>query len=103
MYKLSFFVPVEDAEKVKEAIFATGAGSQGDYEACCYQMLGHGQFRPREGAHPHIGKVGELTQVEELKIEMVCSDEIIHSAVNALKEAHPYEEPAYEVYKLEQF
>ncbi len=52
MYKLAFFVPVEDAESVKEAVFETGAGRLGDYEACCFQTRGTGQFRPLEGAHP---------------------------------------------------
>lgn len=102
MYKLAFFVPVEDAESVKEAIFATGAGRLGDYEACCFQTPGTGQFRPLAGADPHIGRVGDLEKVEELKVELVCEDSLIHDAVTALKAAHPYEEPAYDVWKLEE-
>ncbi|WP_163649175.1 NGG1p interacting factor NIF3 [Modicisalibacter sp. 'Wilcox'] len=101
MYKLAFFVPVEDAEPVKEAVFATGAGRIGDYEACCFQTRGSGQFRPLAGADPHIGRVGELEHVEELKVELVCEDGRIRDAVAALKTAHPYEEPAYEVWRLE--
>lgn len=100
MYKLAFFVPVADAEAVKEAVFATGAGRIGDYEACCFQTRGTGQFRPLEGADPHIGRVGDLEQVEELKVELVCEDTLIHEAVAALKTAHPYEEPAYDVWQL---
>ncbi|WP_447555648.1 NGG1p interacting factor NIF3 [Vreelandella sp. EE22] len=100
MYKLAFFVPVEDAESVKEAIFETGAGRIGDYEACCFQTRGTGQFRPLEGAHPHIGRVGELETVEEYKVELVCEDGVIHAAVAALKLAHPYEEVAYDVWEL---
>jgi hypothetical protein len=103
MYKLAFFVPVADAEAVKEAVFATGAGRIGDYEACCFQTPGTGQFRPLAGANPHIGRVGELERVEELKVELVCEDRLIHAAVAALKLAHPYEEPAYDVWKLETF
>lgn len=102
MYKLAFFVPVEDAESVKEAIFATGAGRLGDYEACCFQTPGTGQFRPLAGADPHIGRVGDLEKVDELKVELVCEDSLIHDAVAALKAAHPYEEPAYDVWKLEE-
>lgn len=103
MYKLAFFVPVEDAEPVKEAVFASGAGRIGDYEACCFQTRGTGQFRPLAGADPHIGRVGDLERVEELKVELVCRDARIRDAVAALKAAHPYEEPAYEVWKLEDF
>ncbi|MDZ7852180.1 MAG: YqfO family protein [Halomonas sp.] len=101
MYKLAFFVPVADAETVKEAVFATGAGRIGDYEACCFQTRGTGQFRPLAGANPHIGQIGDLEQVEELKVELVCEDDLIYTAVAALKLAHPYEEPAYDVWRLE--
>ncbi|MDI5891613.1 YqfO family protein [Halomonas rhizosphaerae] len=100
MYKLAFFVPVADAEAVKEALFATGAGRIGDYEACCFQTQGMGQFRPLEGADPHIGRVGDLEQVEELKVELVCEDALIDEAVAALTAAHPYEEPAFDVWRL---
>ena len=100
MYKLAFFVPVDEAENVKEALFKSGAGRIGDYEACCFQTRGSGQFRPLDGADPHIGKVGELERVDELKVELVCADDLIHAAVAALKAAHPYEEPAYEAWKL---
>lgn len=101
MYKLAFFVPVADAETVKEAVFATGAGRIGDYEACCFQTPGRGQFRPLDGADPHIGRVGDLETVDELKVELVCSDELIQAAVSALKLSHPYEEVAYDVWRLE--
>lgn len=100
MYKLAFFVPVEDAESVKEAVFETGAGRIGDYEACCFQTRGTGQFRPLNGAAPHIGQVGTLEKVEECKIELVCEDELIKAAIAALKLAHPYEEVAYDVWQL---
>lgn len=100
MYKLAFFAPVADAEPVKEAVFATGAGRIGDYEACCFQTRGTGQFRPLAGADPHIGRVGDLEQVEELKVELVCEDSLIGKAIEALRAAHPYEEPAFDVWKL---
>ncbi|KJZ14040.1 MULTISPECIES: YqfO family protein [unclassified Halomonas] len=100
MYKLAFFVPKDDAEAVKEAVFATGAGRIGEYEACCFQTAGQGQFRPLDGADPHIGQVGELERVEEYKVELVCEDELIGAAISALKLAHPYEEVAYDVWRL---
>lgn len=100
MYKLAFFVPTEAAESVKEAVFETGAGRIGDYEACCFQTHGTGQFRPLQGADPHIGQMGELAFVDELKIELVCGDDYIQAAIAALKLAHPYEEVAYDVWAL---
>ena len=103
MYKLSFYVPVKYAESVKSAVFLTGAGCVGDYENCCWQIQGEGQFKPTEGSQPFIGKKGVIEKVEEFKVEMVCKDELISLAVKALKEAHPYEEPAYEVIRLESY
>lgn len=103
MFKLVFFVPEADAESVKEAVFATGAGRVGDYEACCFTTRGQGQFRPLQGANPHLGQVGTLAFVDELKIELVCKDELINAAVEALRQAHPYEEPAFDVWRTESF
>lgn len=103
MYKLSFFVPESHVEEVKQAVFLTGAGRIGDYDQCCWQTLGAGQFRPLSGSQPFIGEQGEVTRVAELKVELVCADEYICAAVVALKAAHPYEEPAYEVMRLEAF
>ncbi|ODC02177.1 NGG1p interacting factor NIF3 [Terasakiispira papahanaumokuakeensis] len=100
MYKLAFFVPEQAAEAVKQAVFATGAGRIGDYEHCCFQTLGQGQFRPLAGAQPHIGEVDQLETVMELKVELVCEDHLVKAAVAALKAAHPYEEPAYDVWPL---
>lgn len=103
MYKLAFFVPEEAAEQVKSAIFATGAGRIGNYDCCCFTSRGSGQFRPLAGARPYVGAVDVVHQLTELKIELVCSDEIVQAAVAALKASHPYEEPAYEVWKLADF
>ncbi|MFG6666309.1 NGG1p interacting factor NIF3 [Halomonas sp. HNIBRBA4712] len=100
MYKLAFYVPVDNVESVKAAVFETGAGRIGNYEAVCFQTRGTGQFRPLSGAEPHIGAVDELTQVEEYKVEMICDDAVVHAAVAALKLAHPYEEVAYDVWLL---
>lgn len=101
MYSLSFYVPVEYAEQVKEALFAAGAGRQGDYDKCSWQTLGQGQFRPLAGSSPFIGVQGALEYVDEYKVEMICAEENIVAAVAALKAAHPYEEPAYSVIKIE--
>lgn len=97
MLKLTFYVPVDSAEKVKEAVFKAGAGTIGNYEFCCFETLGTGQFRPINGANPTIGKLGNLEKVSELRVEMVLNDTIVKEVVAALKSAHPYETPAYDV------
>ena len=99
MFKLIFYVPVENAESVKQACFEAGAGRIGEYEACSFETLGIGQFRALEQANPTLGKRGVLEKVDELKIEMVCEDEIIIQAVEAMIQAHPYEEPAYQIFQ----
>ena len=103
MYKICVFVPEDAAEQVKQAMFKAGAGKIGDYDCCCWQTLGQGQFRPLEGSSPFIGEQQRIETVAELRIEMVCADELIKNAVAAMKNSHPYEEPAYDVWKLEDF
>ncbi|WP_110949963.1 Nif3-like dinuclear metal center hexameric protein [Pseudomonas bohemica] len=103
MYKLAFFVPASHVEQVKSALFATGAGRIGAYDCCSWQVLGQGQFRPLDGSQPFIGQAGEIEYVEEWKVELVVADELIKQAVAALKISHPYETPAYEVWKLADF
>ncbi len=100
MYQLSFYVPEKDAESVKQAIFATGAGRIGQYDRCCWQSLGQGQFRPLAGSSPAIGEQDTLEVLDELKVELVCEEHHIKAAVAALKLAHPYEEVAYAVVRL---
>lgn len=100
MYKLCFYVPTSHVESVKEAVFAAGAGKIGRYEACAWQVLGVGQFRAQAEANPFIGQVGQLERVEEYRVEMVVEAHSIVDVVRALKDAHPYETPAYDVMLL---
>lgn len=100
MYKLCFYVPDSHLELVKQALFTTGAGQIGDYANCCWQVLGKGQFKPLTGSIPFIGQANQLTYVEEWRVELVVVEELIAEAVAALKAAHPYETPAYDVVKL---
>lgn len=100
MYKLTFYVPVTHVEIVKSALFAAGAGRIGDYDCCAWQVLGVGQFRPLTGATPFLGQVGEIEQVAEYKVEMVCAQAVLTAVMSALKASHPYEQPAYDVVKL---
>jgi hypothetical protein len=101
MYLLSFYVPLDQADQVKEAMFAAGAGRIGAYEYCAWQTVGRGQFRPLAGSDPFIGQMGKLESVDEAKVEMVCRDEVIKPVIEALRAAHPYETPAYAVVKCE--
>lgn len=103
MFKLCYFVPEEYAEATKTAIFAAGGGKIGDYDCCAWQTLGQGQFRPLEGSQPFLGQQGAVERVREYRVEMICQEALIRPALAALKHSHPYEEPAYEVYRLEDF
>lgn len=103
MYKLTFYVPESHLEPVKKVLFETGAGRYELYDQCCWQTLGLGQFRPLEGSQPHIGDTNQLETVAEYKVEMICTEDRIADAVNALKEAHPYETPSFDVLRLEHF
>lgn len=100
MYKLSFYVPESHLESVKAAVFSTGAGKIGNYDCCSWQTRGEGQFRPLQGSNPWLGQENLLESVVEFKVELVCQDDMISQAIAALKKAHPYEEPAYDVVQL---
>ena len=103
MFKLCFFVPESHVEQVKSAVFAAGAGRIGDYEHCAWQVLGQGQFRNLAGSNPFIGQQGALETVLEYRVELVCDEAYIEAAVAALRQAHPYEEPAFDVTRIEPY
>lgn len=88
-FKLIFYVPVPKLEVCKAAIFAAGAGrypGPGDYTECCWTTVGTGQFRPGDGAKPHLGKVGQVNEEEEARVETIClGEETARKAVEALK------------------
>ena len=100
MYKLCFFVPESHLASVKSALFALGAGKIGNYDCCAWQIVGQGQFRALDGSTPFIVQQGVVASVNEYRVEMVVSDEIIKPVVEALVEAHPYEVPAYEYWPV---
>ena len=103
MYSLSFYVPESHLDEVKEALFAKGAGRYNKYAECSWQTKGKGQFMPLADSQPFIGSQGPLETVEEYRVEMVCADDLIAEAVATLRLVHPYEEPAFQVIKLEEF
>jgi len=100
MYQISFYVPEAQCDQVKQAMFKAGAGVFGNYQECAWQALGEGQFKPLEGSQAFIGEVNKLEKLTEYKVEMVCQSNKIKQVIEALKESHPYEEPAYSVLKL---
>jgi hypothetical protein len=100
MYKLSFYIPETHLEAVKSALFAKGAGHYKAYDQCCWQVRGEGQFRPLANSQPFLGQVNQLEKVVEYKLEMLCADAAIKDVVQTLLSVHPYEEPAYDIYKI---
>ena len=103
MYKLTVFIPDDHLETVKTALFTAGAGTIGNYSDCCWQVQGIGQFKPLSGSNPHIGQQDKIEQVTEWRVEMVVATDKIHAVIDALKQAHPYETPAYDVIRVEDF
>ena len=100
MVKLVWFVPEEALDATRDAVFAAGGGVIGDYERCSWYTKGTGTFLPREGAEPAVGEAGVEEHVEEYRVEAVVPDDSVAAAVDALREAHPYEEVAFDLYPL---
>ena len=98
--QIRFYVPEEQSEAVKQAMFDAGAGIIGNYQECSWQVLGFGQFKPMEGSQPFLGEKDSIEAVAEYKVEMVCETEKVEAAIQALKSSHPYEVPAYSVVEL---
>ena len=98
--KLTTYVPVADADRVRQALASAGAGVIGDYDSASFSTPGEGRFRPLEGANPTIGEVGALEVVDEVRIECVLVRAARPRVVSAMLAAHPYEEPAYDVVEL---
>lgn len=103
MYKLTVFIPDTHLEVVKNALFDASAGQIGHYSHCSWQVLGRGQFMPLLGNQAFIGKTNALETVAEWRVEMVVDTRHIDTVIEALKQTHPYETPAYDVIKLENF
>ena len=98
--KIVVFVPDKDLAKVSEAMFAAGAGHIGEYRECSFRVSGLGTFLGGEGSNPTVGEKGRREEVTEWRLEVVCPERLVHEVVAALRSAHSYEEPAYDVYPL---
>lgn len=93
------FAPLSHADAVRAALAGGGAGRIGEYSACSFTARGEGRFLPSERADPFSGTRGELSVVEEVRIEAVCAPDRLVEAVRAMLAAHPYEEPAWHAYE----
>jgi hypothetical protein len=100
-YKLVFTVPIADAEKVRAAIGNAGAGKYPNYSFCSFSSRGIGRFRPEASANPAIGEVGKLEEVEEERVECQIDEKMVDDVLRALRQSHPYEEIAYDLFPLE--
>lgn len=98
--KLSFFVPLAQAEEVKEAVFNAGAGAIGNYSNCSFSVNGQGTFKANHKANPFIGEKGKLHTEEEVKIEVVFPAQTENKIISALLKTHPYETVAYDLYAI---
>jgi hypothetical protein len=98
--KLVVFVPREALDAVREALFAAGAGRIGNYERCSWYTNGTGTFLGGEGSEPSVGESGREQRVQELRLETVYPEDRHDEVIAALRAAHPYEEPAFDVYAL---
>jgi len=99
--KIVVFVPETHTDVVREAMGKAGAGKIGNYSHCSFSTKGIGRFKPERGANPYIGEIGKTEEVIEERIEMICPREKLGAVIKAIKEAHPYEEVAFDVYPLE--
>lgn len=102
-YKVVVTVPEGDANALREVIGNAGGGEIGNYTHCSFSVKGTGRFLPVDGASPAIGEVGKLEEVAEERIEVTCDEENLKAVVEAIRQHHSYEEPAIDLYKLEDF
>jgi dinuclear metal center YbgI/SA1388 family protein len=98
--KIVVFVPQADLERVADALFSAGAGHIGEYSQCSFRLAGTGTFFGSEATNPTIGEKGRREQVSEWRLEAICPEAVVDAVIAAMRQAHSYEEPAYDVYPL---
>lgn len=99
-YKIVVFVPEPDIDEITISMSDSGAGVIGNYSVCSFRIKGTGTFKGGKNSNPAIGKKGNLETVEEIRLEMVCEENILNNVIENMLKHHPYEEPAYEVYEI---
>src|SRR5512136_3484335 len=100
LVKIVIYTPVSHAAKIRVALSEGGAGNIGKYDTCSYSVIGTGKFRPQPGSNPTIGHIGNIVSVEEERIETICPERIVRDVIRRIRDVHPYEEPAIDVYPL---
>ena len=100
LFALTVYVPLSHEHAVRYAIACSKGGAIGNYDSCSFTTIGVGRFRPLEGANPHLGCIGSVEEVEEAKIETTVLQENLSSVIQAVKSAHPYEEPAIHIVQV---
>lgn len=98
--KLVVYVPQSHAEKIRGTLAKNGAGKIGNYDSCSFSVKGIGRFRPLKNSKPFIGKFGKIEKVVEERIETICEKSKLKKVLTAIRKAHPYEEPAIDIYPL---
>lgn len=102
MYVVAVFVPPSHTEAVLAAVFAAGAGCVGAYDRCAFTVRGEGRFRPLAGASPFLGRPGADERTPEDRVEFVAEDGLVDGVLTALRSAHPYQEPAIHLVRLDE-
>jgi hypothetical protein len=100
--KIIVFVPESHANIVREEMAKAGGGKIGNYTHCTFSSKGIGRFKPGPGSNPTIGEVGKLEEVAEERIEILCERKVIKDVITAIKNVHPYEEVALDIYPVEE-
>jgi hypothetical protein len=100
-YKLVVFVPVTHSDSVRKAMGDAGAGIIGNYSFCTFSMRGTGRFKGNERSNPTVGRANILESVDEERVETICPAKLLEKVVSAIKEVHPYEEVALDIYPLQ--
>ena len=98
--KLITTVPPQQADALRQALGEAGAGRVGEYSYCSFSRVGKGRFMPSENANPYIGQVHQLETVEEEQVEVICERNVAKQVIEALRSAHPYEEPIIDIVPL---
>jgi dinuclear metal center YbgI/SA1388 family protein len=101
LYKIVVYVPKTHERNILKALSSSGAGFIGNYSDCSFSSIGVGRFKPLEGSNPFIGELNEVEEVEEVRIEAIVTKKILHKTIYEVKKAHPYEEVALDIIKLE--
>lgn len=101
--KIVLTIPADQADMMRSVMADLGLGKIGHYDFCSFSSQGIGRFRPLQDAKPAIGSLNKIEKVIEERIEVVCPRKILKKSIEAIKKVHPYEEPAIDIYSLEEF